>query len=98
MAVIKRITSRSELLKQLKKHNLIFSVRDYHISDKHSRPVNRNVAEYFLGLNVLESTKAMSLWFESEWRLKFEFRKAKDMKEISSIMEGLASENHRNET
>ncbi len=82
MAIIKRVSSYKELFKQLKKHNLLYdSPGHYKLSDKHRRPVNTNIVMRFMEMNLMEKTKALSAWWEDEWRIKHEFRNLKNFKD-----------------
>jgi len=68
---MKAITSKEKLLLKLKKHNLIHSIDRYVLSDYHKSPVGRVVAEKVISEELVTPTKALSSWFEKEWKLKY---------------------------
>ena len=77
---MKLIRSRNELLKKLKKTNIaIDMVSAPHLTDYHKTPVSTSLFYWFLEKGFIEPTKALSEWYEKEYRLKTEFLKLKEV-------------------
>lgn len=66
---MRAITSRTEVLKKLKKNNLLHHAGMYYLSDFHHTKIGKSIAEKLISEKKLEPTKAVGHWFEDEWRL-----------------------------
>jgi hypothetical protein len=66
---MRAITSKTELIKKLKKHDLVTNGVIFYLSDFHNSSVGRVVANKLINEGLLEKTYNPS-WFEVAWRLK----------------------------
>ena len=67
---MKTITSKVELLKKLKKENLLSNGNIYYLTDFHKTKCSKALAIKLIEDRTLEETNALSSWFEKEWRLR----------------------------
>ena len=75
------ITTQEELFKNLKKHQLIWNINMWQISDPHNRKVNKRLAEKFMNIDILEERTGLALWFQTGFSLKHEYKQFKTFKE-----------------
>ena len=66
---MRAITGRAELLKKLKKHNLVTNGFQFYLSDFHKSSVGWVVANKFIDEGLMEESSGHH-WFEKSWRLK----------------------------
>jgi hypothetical protein len=67
---MKTITSKEVLLKKLKKENILSNGRICYLTDFHKTKCSKVLVSKLITDRVLETTKGLGSWFESEWRLR----------------------------
>jgi hypothetical protein len=67
---MKAITGLTELVKKLNKNNLITDGHIFYLSNFHKSKVGNSVANRLIRERIVERTKALSHWFEVEWKLR----------------------------
>lgn len=67
---MKTIISLVELVKKLKKNNLLTDGHIFYLSDFHKSKVGKAVATRIIKERIVEPTTAMKHWFENEWSLR----------------------------
>lgn len=66
---MKAITSKKKVLDKLKKNNLIYNGTVFYLSDFHKTKVGNVVASKIISEGLVTTTRALSHWFEKEWKL-----------------------------
>lgn len=67
---MKTITSKVELLKKLKKENVLSNGKIFYLSDFHKTKCGKALVVKLIEDRTLEKTSALGSWFEKEWRLR----------------------------
>lgn len=67
---MKAITSKVELLKKLKKHNVLSNGRICYLSDFHKTKCGKALVIKLIEDRTLEETKEMGSWFEKEFKIR----------------------------
>ena len=67
---MKTITSKVELLKKLKKENVLSNGKIFYLSDFHKTKCGKALVVKLIEDRTLEKTRALGSWFEKEWRLR----------------------------
>lgn len=67
---MRAITSREKVLQKIKRNNLISDGHIYYLSDFHKTKIGTVIAEKLISEKIVEPTKAISHWFEKEWRYR----------------------------
>jgi hypothetical protein len=67
---MKTITSREILLKKLKKENILSNGHICYLTDFHKTKCGKALVNKLISERVLEATKGLGSWFESEWKLR----------------------------
>ncbi|WP_432221279.1 hypothetical protein ACRASX_11165 [Flavobacterium sp. TMP13] len=67
---MKTITSKTELLKKLKKENILYNGRICYLTDFHKTKCGKVLVNKLIVERVLEPANQMKQWFESEWKLR----------------------------
>lgn len=67
---MKAIISEKELLKKLKKENILSNGHIYYLTDFHKTKCGNALVAKLIQKRVLEKTSGNASWFENEWKLR----------------------------
>lgn len=67
---MKTITSKVELLKKLKKENILSNGKICYLTDFHKTKCGKALVIKLINDRTLQETKALGSWFEKEWKLR----------------------------